>query len=56
MTDRTCCDRQNLNRMLRAPEVNDICLSCGMHWWKRHGKVRRYTRAQWDALMNGAIR
>jgi hypothetical protein len=41
--------------MLKLPEVNTICLSCGAHWYGTEGGVKRYTRQEWDAYANGEL-
>jgi len=41
--------------MLKWPQVNDMCLSCGTHWYGDADiGVQQYTRRQWDALIDAA--
>ena len=55
LTSDQCCAKPSLNRMLKLPEVNTVCLSCGAHWYGTEGAVKRYTRQEWDAYVNGEL-
>jgi hypothetical protein len=55
LTSDECCAKPSLNRMLKLPEVNTVCLSCGAHWYGTEGVVKRYTRQEWDAYVNGEL-
>lgn len=46
-----CCPKPNINSMMKAPDVNAVCCNCGVHWYGVAGKVRRFTRQEWDALL-----
>lgn len=50
-----CCAKPSLNRMLKLPEVNTVCLSCGTHWYGTKGAVKRYIRQEWEAYVNGEL-
>jgi len=48
-----CCARSNIaNLAFKGDAVNRVCLSCGEHWYGAEGLVIRYTRKEWDALMD----
>lgn len=38
--------------MMRAPDVNDMCLRCGTHWHGVGLDVKVYTRKEWDAWVS----
>lgn len=46
-----CCPKPDINSMMKAPDVNAVCLNCGVHWYGVVGKVRRFTRQEWEVLL-----
>lgn len=50
-TQAACCAKSNVANLTfgNNPE-NRLCLSCGEHWYDS----RRYSRKDWDALMEAA--
>jgi hypothetical protein len=60
-----CCERpavssldHTVSHVDRTVEerVNRICLMCGAHWYGPPEAVKQYTRAEWDELMESALR
>lgn len=57
MTTESCdCKKQNIVDMSfrqdREMWTNRMCLTCGEHWYGKGASVKRYTRKEWDDLMD----
>lgn len=60
-----CCDRQSLaimdhkwplfvnNDEGRIVKVNRMCMRCYTHWAGNEGDVKKFTKAEWNALIEG---
>ena len=67
MKDLTCCDspsQHNLHevrhviedgRYVPVPCWNRICSRCQTHWYGHPDRLVKYTKQEWDALMNTAF-
>lgn len=55
MTTESCCQKPSIvNMPFRANGeqwTNRMCMACGAHWYGAD-TIQRYTRQEWDALMN----
>lgn len=47
-----CCPAPSIQPLLRAPEVNTLCLRCGRHWYGSEEVVCVFSRGEWDRAMN----
>ena len=60
-----CCERPAVSSLdhtvfhadrTTEERVNRICLVCRTHWYGPPEAVKQYTRAEWDELMESALR
>jgi len=60
-----CCERPAVSSLdhtvfhvdrTTEERVNRVCLKCGAHWYGPPEAVKQYTRAEWDSLMESALR
>lgn len=49
-----CCDNPAVTLLTRRNDelVNRLCLRCKTHWYGRKGKVKEYTRKEWEQYIN----
>jgi hypothetical protein len=65
LSSEECCDRPRVVTMdydmeiaskngsfVSARRLNRVCTRCWVHWFGVPGKVKRYTKAEWDKWMN----
>ena len=65
-----CCDRQSLAIMdytwpmfknqleegeIQQTKINRLCMHCFAHWFGTEGDVKQYTKAEWNAMVEGAL-